>query len=546
VVNLGNPAQVHGALDRFIQGSPALSRAATSKTPLPKSFLTPPAGGKQGDQHLPEIMRATGVDNNLPTKQKLQIGAKSMYMPVSGQDELDAYMEQRLAEKGPRSAAGGGGGGGFFKPHPAKGANAHAQLKPDAKVADHKKVDQARQQARAETHGLLMSALQQAAQTGDYSQANALEVKYQLTGGIETFALLMGYQAVDMGAQTGIVVLDRSALNINPTPILGTHRPADNPTNYPMPHFGQKAQVLQIDKVSPIWTARVIKGGEGSGNFHHAGRPGEVGGSAAQDAGHAGAASTAAEPSASQSTAGHYQAGRRLEPEDLDVYGKDLGKLPSDKNTYKDPFLASVLRAQGFDGLPQVVDADTFAQMEKDGEFAVTLYRGVDESGDLTRAQVTEQFRSGPLFVGEGISGNGTYASTARNEAFDKYARGHEDGLLTIGLRKDAKIVPNSFLSAIYGEYKNSDKPDRGQFLFKLMNDAVQAGETAKARALEESMQALNHGLRVGDAHNVLDRVYWDPGALASFLGYDAIQVHEDRYILLNRTALVVQGAKHE
>jgi hypothetical protein len=269
-VNLDNVPQVHSALDKFIQGSPALSRAATAKTPLPKSMLTPPAGGKQGDQHLAEVMRATGVDSKLPTKQNLQIGAKSLYMPVSGKDELDEYMEKRLAEKGPRLASSGGSS--FFKPHPAKGANAHAQLKPEAKVADKKKVEEARQKVRQETHGLLMSALIEAAKTGDYSQANALELKYQLTNGIETFALLMGYQAINGGAGTDTIVLDRSALNIHPTPILGAHRPAVQ-TPYPMPHKAQVVKRCQIGKLLPI------KGGEGSGNFGHIGRPGHRGGS---------------------------------------------------------------------------------------------------------------------------------------------------------------------------------------------------------------------------------------------------------------------------
>ena len=221
-VNIGSAPHMASALDKFITSSPSLSRAATSPHPLPKGFFAAPAGSKAGEPHLAEVMRATGVDSTLPNKASLTIGAKSLFLPVANQSELTDYMEKRLAEKGPRSAATAG----FFKPSAASGANAHAQLKKEAKVAEQKTLEKARVVARTDAHALLLSAIAQAAITGDWTAANALEVRYQLTGGIETFGLLMGYQAIDLGAQTGTLVLDRAALDINPTPILGIADPS--------------------------------------------------------------------------------------------------------------------------------------------------------------------------------------------------------------------------------------------------------------------------------------------------------------------------------
>lgn len=275
-VNLRNRPAVHKQLDSFLASSPALSKVASSRQPLPRAALAPIP-----EKHLAEVMRATGTDSKLPTKQNLAIGAKSLYMPVAGQDELDAYMEQRLKEKGPRSAAGSGGGGGFFKPSPAKGANAHAQLKKDAKVADGKKLEKTRKKTREETRGLLLSAVEEAARTGNWQSANALQIKYELAGGLETFALLMGYQAVDGGTETGILVLDRSALVMNPTPIVGVTPPEPPRSNIqtPLPHQVPGLGRGRLQTPLPRGGA-ITKGGTGSGNFQHQGIPGHRGGSA--------------------------------------------------------------------------------------------------------------------------------------------------------------------------------------------------------------------------------------------------------------------------
>lgn len=275
-INLRNRPAVHKQLDAFLSSSPALSKAASSRLPLPRTALAPIP-----EKHLGEVMRATGVDSKLPTKQNLAIGAKSLYLPVQGQDELDAYMAQRLAEKGPRSAAGSGGKGSFFKPSPAKGANAHAQLKKDAQVADGKKLEKTRKTVREETRGLLLSAVEEAARTGNWQSANALQIKYELTGGVETFALLMGYQAVDLGTQTGILVLDRSSLAVNPTPIVGVTPPEPPQGNSPTPLPHQVPGLGRGRIQTPLLNrGTIVKGGTGSGNFSHHGRPGQRGGSA--------------------------------------------------------------------------------------------------------------------------------------------------------------------------------------------------------------------------------------------------------------------------
>ena len=275
---IGSSHPVGVATDKirsFVSQSPELSRKSASTSPLPKSFLTTPTGYKPGEQHLAEVLKGTGVSNHLPTKKSLEIGEKSIFMPVRDQTELEAFMDKRLEEQGIRSAATPTSGLFHFDGAAGKGANAHAQIKPDAKKEDVHQLDKARLLARAQTHGLLLSAVQKAAQTGNWAEANALEIQYQMTGNIGTFGLLMGTQVVTLGTNNGALILDRAAIDVHPTPVVAypqAHTTQSSPKKHKTPH-----------KVAVVGKGKIIKGGAGSGNYGHAGRPGEQGGSAEGD-----------------------------------------------------------------------------------------------------------------------------------------------------------------------------------------------------------------------------------------------------------------------
>ena len=257
-----------------------------------------------------------------------------------------------------------------------------------------------------------------------------------------------------------------------------------------------------------------VKGGEGSGHFGHAGRPGQRGGSAAEGTPqHNQARGTdLISTIADVEQLPVIQRALTLEAEfkrirhGRNVYKDELSQNANDRN---DPYLAAVLKQQGFDGLPEAVSEDAYQSLIASGEI-VPLFRGIE--GD-NAAHYVEQYRSGPLFVGAGIYGNGTYATTDRDRALGYTDR--PEGLAELGLRADAKITDVRTIDMAVKEWK-----DKARVTYR------------------DSDEDDPHRFVVG---YFLD----DPGRVATALGYDALK-HGSTYVILNRTATVVKkgGAK--
>jgi hypothetical protein len=196
-------------------------------------------------------------------------------------------------------------------------------------------------------------------------------------------------------------------------------------------------------------------------------------------------------------------------PRDVNFHGGHAG----------DPSLAQLLARQGYDGPPEVVDADQIQQSIDRG--ALSLWRGVNGSQDGTKTaeQVAEQFRSGPLRAGIGAFGNGTYFGPpdSREEVQQFYG----EAVIHAALSPDARTIDYSDLEA---EMKRDLGFDRRQ----LPRD--ESEWTAR------------------------DRVLADHGRYAVLRGYDAIFVQrfrsdEDRMglaeiVILNRTALQVERGR--
>lgn len=252
-VNFEDPRYVESSITGYTQGSPGLSKVVNSSEPLPAQYLTTPAGQARGSQFLPQMMKDMGIDKNLPNQKSLTHGAKSLYLELTDDEELN-----RLLSKVPPDPAHSSG---FWVPGKAAGGGAHGQLKKDAKEGDGKKLEKARKKEEARVKPLMMSAVLQAAMSNDYSLANALQVHYQLVGNLGTFSLLMGYSTINMGASLGTIVMDRGEIEVDPEIV--TRIPVGYGT-------GRRRR------------GRIIKGGPGSG-YHrengHMGRPGQRGGS---------------------------------------------------------------------------------------------------------------------------------------------------------------------------------------------------------------------------------------------------------------------------
>ncbi|KJH71103.1 hypothetical protein [Aliterella atlantica] len=131
------------------------------------------------------------------------------------------------------------------------------------------------------------------------------------------------------------------------------------------------------------------------------------------------------------------------------------------------------------------------------------LFRGLDSYGikGKTGEDLAEQFRSGDMYVGKGIFGNGIYVAygSDKYDAQEYTGVGIEGAILRISLPKSAKVISYDKLI----EEQNKD--------FLTSYPALQ-----------------------------------DPGRYAAFKGYDVIDVGATRnrpkyMVVLNRTTLRVQ-----
>lgn len=267
------------------------------------------------------------------------------------------------------------------------------------------------------------------------------------------------------------------------------------------------------------------KGSVFSGNWRHAGRLGKVGGSAPKAA--AAPVATAPDPGPATVQAKYHSL------ESMPSYQSYLRhETPINESGMEDLYLKSILHDQGFDGKPDVrtkADIDAFVQQ---GE--TELFRGVtvryEGGAEPIRGKFTNQFRDGELFVGRGISGNGTY--TAHNGDMAREYAGPEGDVMRMTLKKDAKVIGDS---EIYN-MRNKVREDLDRAFDPVM-DRYQAGKMGK----EEFVMALES--HYADVTKLTQSPMWnDPGRVAAVLGYDAIRVGlGDVYIILNRTAVRVQ-----
>lgn len=105
--------------------------------------------------------------------------------------------------------------------------------------------------------------------------------------------------------------------------------------------------------------------------------------------------------------------------------------------------MRELARDREFDGLPEVVTKEQMDQYVANGDRE--LFRGLESYGmkGKTGEELAEQFRSGDLYVGTGLFGNGIYVAYG----VDKYdAEGYmgadaQGAMLRMTLKPNAKII---------------------------------------------------------------------------------------------------------
>lgn len=188
----------------------------------------------------------------------------------------------------------------------------------------------------------------------------------------------------------------------------------------------------------------------------------------------------------------------------------------------------ALMQEKGFvDAKPEIVSSERFDEIASSG--ATVLYRGIAEG--MGGNKQFDAFLYGPQFLGEGISGSGTYTSLSLEEA-TYFAKGHGN-IIRMAIKPEAKILDlsNDINPELWGRQENIlfDKMRESMF------DAYEQGDEKRAYALEK-LRDIMRG-KYQDAHRGLMN---DSSAWGLMMGADVISVGGNHYIVLNREAIWV------
>lgn len=179
----------------------------------------------------------------------------------------------------------------------------------------------------------------------------------------------------------------------------------------------------------------------------------------------------------------------------------------------KDPYLLSLAKENGFDKLPKVVSKQNIDDLINNGY--KELYRGVANKA------FSDQLKTGEYFPGKGVSGNGIYTAYGENalheaSEYAKFRSADKKGnIIRMALHKDAKVITEDQVYDLIREEKT-----------KILDEELKSSNNP------EKLKFLT-GKRM---------MIQDPGRYALSLGYDAIDVPSNKYmVILNRGALSIQ-----
>ena len=176
----------------------------------------------------------------------------------------------------------------------------------------------------------------------------------------------------------------------------------------------------------------------------------------------------------------------------------------------------------------------------------IKIYRGVNPDGRLTAEQMIEMFKTGDMFVGTGVMGNGVYSSVNYDYVI-KYAMDKPGNVIEMVLSPKARLIEKeaaeegaknlsmAFYDKAFGrKYSN---PEFGKIVdgyVEIIGEAPIEYGPAK-EAWQQQFRALGWAMH-------------DPGAYAASMGYDAIRFSDLAddgkdavYVILNRGAVVVK-----
>lgn len=216
-----------------------------------------------------------------------------------------------------------------------------------------------------------------------------------------------------------------------------------------------------------------------------------------------------------------------------------VDKYADDHHGKSNYIAVQLFKELGFDAKPQVVDSLDASIAEGDTE----LHRGLVARYDEDLAKYVQDFKTGELFVGDGLYGSGTYTANGPGgrATASSYARGWDDdkGIIRMALDKSAKVIEQHVLQhqieSIYSQTEGKAN--------QMVKDAFtlrRAGDTAGSDKLLEQSGYLR-----ADANELYKVMRSDHAVLAAAMGYDAMHIpvgHSGGYmVVLNRGKVKVE-----
>jgi hypothetical protein len=193
----------------------------------------------------------------------------------------------------------------------------------------------------------------------------------------------------------------------------------------------------------------------------------------------------------------------------------------------EDNTLKTILKEQDFMVKPTLVSAE---DIEKLSATNTKIYRGVNDFENKKAIDFVNEFKTGDMFVGRGVIGNGVYAGK-NYEYVIKYAKDKPENVITMVLKPDAKVID-------FAEAENKAKNAQKAFWEKASGKEV----FISISGLEDYMKNFD-GLTPDELRDI-GNLFNDVGRYAALNGYDAIRYADpdgDVYVLLNRGAVAVQ-----
>lgn len=224
-----------------------------------------------------------------------------------------------------------------------------------------------------------------------------------------------------------------------------------------------------------------------------------------------------------------------------------IGKLSKRSTAGGDEQMAAIAEQQGFDalpelGTPQQLDAAVAAGGRE-------LWRGTQHDSVSRRSgeELAEDFRTGPVFYGQGISGNGIYTSTDREQALGYTSQRDMRSVNRMVLKPGAKVISyDQMLGQIAAEIP-ADTAERIAALEVVQRDLFRPGRY--------SQDTVRRATRAAEgAIEPQDWLWMDGSQWAMAHGYDAVlhgygDARDDdpavrkEIVLLNRGAALAERA---